>query len=420
MSPANVEPAAFSIGGKTPLRAVAPASLDEFAAALKACNEAGEAVVICGGGTMQGVGFAPARYDVALSTARLDRVLAYEHRDLTIALECGLTVERLQATLAERGQFVPLDAPLPALSTVGGLLSSGWSGPRRAAYGRPRDFVIGTTVVLADGTVAKAGGMVVKNVTGYDMSKLWCGSLGTLAALAQANFKTLPLPETARVALAPLPEGTRRRAIEHVAALELEPVAAVALSGFREAGGRDALEGRLFLMFEGSQAVVDRATRELRSALGAAGVPETTLLDGTAASSAFARLLDAYAARLGQRSLTYRSSGLPSQAVERCDDIVRAALKRDLHVETLVDALGGDAYVRVSTGLTADFEDAAKALDASLGRTSPSRTIFNAPETVRDALSMWGGVSSLDVVREIKARFDPQATLAPGRYAGRI
>jgi glycolate oxidase FAD binding subunit len=413
---ANLDPAAFALGGKTPARAVVPESLDALSGVLKTCDEAGEAVVVFGGGTLQGQGFAPARYDVALSTARLDALLEYEFRDLTVAVEGGLSVARLNAALAERGQFVPLDAPQPERSSVGGLLASGWSGPRRAAYGRPRDFVIGTTVALADGTLAKAGGMVVKNVTGYDMSKLWCGSLGTLAVLARANFKTLPLPEAVRFASAALPEGSRRRAVEHVAALDIEPVLAVALQGFREAGGRDGQDGRIFVMFEGSRAVVERATRELRSALGAAGVPETSLLDGATAKASFDRLLDAYTSRLGERSLTYRSTGLPSEALERCAHLARV---RDVHVETLVDALGGDVYVRLSTELTADFARAAQRLDASLG-TAP-RTIFNAPEALRDSLAMWGPPSpQLAAQRTVKERFDPKGTLAPGRFAGRL
>ncbi len=416
----GLDPAAFALGGKVPLRALAPASIEELAAVVKACNEAGEAVVVFGGGTLQGIGFSPARYNIAISTARLDKVLEYEFRDLTISVECGRSVERLNATLAERGQFVPLDAPSPGLSSVGGLLASGWSGPRRATFGRPRDFVIGSTVVLADGTVAKAGGMVVKNVTGYDMSKLWCGSLGTLAVLARANFKTLPLPETTRVALAALPERTRRRAVEHVAALDVEPSVAIALHGFPEAGGRDGQEGRLFLMFEGSHTLVDRATRDLRSAIGAAGVPETTLLDGTAATSAFARLLDAYGARLGERSLTYRSCGLPGEALSRCDALAHAATRHELHAESLLDILGGDAYVRVSTKLTAEFAAAVERLDASLGTSSPTYTIFNAPEMLRDGLKMWGNeMTSPATQRDIKHRFDPKATFAPGRFAGR-
>jgi glycolate oxidase FAD binding subunit len=417
----DLEPAAFALGGRVPQRALAPATLDELAAALAACDGAGEAVVIFGGGTLQGLGFPPARYDVAIATSRLDRVLAYEFRDLTISVECGLTVAGLRDALAEHGQFVPLDAPHPERGTVGGLLASGWSGPRRAAYGRPRDLVIGTSVVTADGTVTKSGGMVVKNVTGYDLSKLWCGSLGTLATIASANFKTLPLPECRRVAFAALPERTRRRAVEHIASLDIEPVVAVALQGWREAGGRDAQEGRLLLMFEGSRAVVERATRDMRSALGAAGVPETSLLDGDAADAAFDRLLDAYVARLGDRSLTYRSTGLPSDALDRCDALARAARANDLTVESIVDAAGGDVYVRASSRLTSEFPGAAERLDAWPAGVLPERTIFTAPEALRDTLAMWGASRPvLDLHRNIKRSFDPNGTMAPGRFAGRL
>ncbi len=411
---------AFALGDKKPHDVVAPNSVALLAETLRDCDARGEAVVLFGGGTLQGLGFAPARYDVAVSTTALRSVLEYEFADLTIAVEGGMTVADLEATLAAQGQFVPLDAPFASRSTVGGLLASGWYGPRRSDYGRPRDFVIGSGVVLADGTQAKAGGMVVKNVTGYDMSKLWCGSLGTLAAIVRANFKTLPLPAARRVALASLPERTRRRAIAHVMKLDLEPTVAIALRGFPEAGGHDGIDGRLFLMFEGSADTVERATRDLRSALGAAGVPETTLVDQGAAG-AFARLLDAYVTRLGDRSVTYRSVGVPSGALERCETMARLAYAHDFTCETLLDLRSGDAYARAGTPLATELTERIEALDTVLRATLPRTSVLNAPEPERDRLEMWGRTPpSLDVMRAVKLRFDPKGTLAPGRFVGRI
>lgn len=414
-------PAALTLGDLAPQEILTPASVEELAAILRDRNARGEAVVIVGGGTLQGLGHAPRRYDLALRTAGLNHVLEYEHRDLTIAVEGGVTVAQLDALLAERGQFVPLDAPQAARSTVGGVLASGWLGPRRATYGRARDLLIGTTVVLADGTIAKAGGMVVKNSTGYDLSRLYCGSLGTLAVIVRANLKTLPLPETRRVAFAALPEQTRRHAIENIMRLEVEPAAAFALDGFAgDVDGRDGVDGRLFLLFEGSRVLVERATRELRSALGAAGVPETTLVDAGAAK-AFARLVDAYTIRVGDRSATYRSRGLPSDLFARGEAIVRLARTHGLQIERIEDLRTGDVIARLSASSGSHFETPIVPFDAALHAATPRVQVLTAPESLRTKLAMWGTPpASLDIMRTLKARFDPNGTLAPGRFVGGI
>ncbi len=211
---------------------------------------------------------------------KLNRLLAHEEHDLTCSVQAGMTLAHFSQALAQHGQFVPIDAPLRSKATVGGTLAAGWLGPRRHLYGRMRDFAIGSRVVLADGTIAAAGGMVVKNVSGYDMTKLYIGSFGTLGAIAQVNFKTLPLPAARRLLVASLPEGSRSRALAHLAALPVTPAAAICAEGFgKNVEGEDGIDGRLFLLLEGSRTFIDRATREIRSALGRAGVPGTTILD---------------------------------------------------------------------------------------------------------------------------------------------
>lgn len=411
----------YAFGERAPSRVITPESVEQLAAALRDCDTKGEAVVFFGGGTLQGLGHAPARYDVAVNLRALNHVLEYEFRDLTISVEAGMTVEQFNATLAERGQFVPLDAPQAARSTVGGVLAGGWCGPRRATYGRPRDALIGTTVVLADGTIAKAGGMVVKNVTGYDMSKLYCGSLGTLGAIVRANFKTLPVPQTRRIAIARLPERTHRRAAEHIASLDVEPAAALVVQGFSDdVDGHDGIDGRIFLLFEGSQALVDRSTRELRSALGAAGVPETTLFDA-GAGMAFARLLDAYLVRLGDRSVTYRILGLPSDLLARWETVSNLSQEHELNLETLQDIRTGDLIARVSATLSGHVAERIPGFDVALHSALPRIAVLTAPESLRGSLAMWGAPPpSLETMRALKARFDPKGTLAPGRYVGGI
>jgi glycolate oxidase FAD binding subunit len=389
-----IAPAGYVLGGAEPARVVEPADATALAEALHTCALANEAVVAFGGGTLQGIGNAPARYDVALSTRRLDAVRAYDPRDLTIGVDAGITVAQLTRTLAEHAQFVPLDVPDPEHATVGGVLAAGWLGPRRATYGRPRDLLIGSTAALVDGTLASAGGMVVKNVTGYDVGKLYVGSVGTLGVLVRANFKALPKPPARRLATAELAEDSRERTIAALGALTIEPVAALAIDGF---GG----SLRIVVLFEGSEASVERATRDLRSALGRTGVAETTLLDGEQAERVFARVLAGYTEVVADRTITYREPGLPASVWERAQRV------RRLGAEVIADLRTGDVIARFAR------QHARTVL--------PRATILAGAPALRADLDAWGEPpSTLATMRALKERFDPLGVLAPGRFVGGI
>jgi glycolate dehydrogenase FAD-binding subunit len=182
--------------------------------------------------------------DIVLSARRLDRVLEHEAGDLTATVEAGIRLSTLNDRLAEDGQMLALDPP--GDSTVGACLAGNLSGPRRHRYGAPRDLVLGVTVVLGDGTVVHSGGKVVKNVAGYDLGKLFCGSRGSLGLIARASFRLHPRPEATRTVVAPAstPE---------------------AAEGLAQALHRSALvpsavdllwPGRLAVLFEGSERAV--------------------------------------------------------------------------------------------------------------------------------------------------------------------
>ena len=414
----------FAIDGRVPERILEPASEEELASQVCDATAAGFGVVPVGGGTLLGIGNPPRRYDVALSTARLDAVHVYDHRDLTIGVGAGLSVARLTATLAGHRQFVPLDAPRAAQATVGGTLAAGWLGPRRAKYGRPRDLVIGTTVALADGTLAHAGGMVVKNVSGYDVSKLYVSSLGTLGVIVRANFKALPMPAVFRLAVAPLPEGTRARAAAHVQTLDVEPSVALLVDGFRETlPFALGIDGAIVLAFEGSEAGVERATRSMRSALGSAGVPETRIVDA-AAGATFARILDAYVASIPDRSLTLRALGLPDAALARETAAREAIAPTAALLDTIVDLRNGDLIARVFVDGKLDRVAVRGTLSdalAALRERIPDATLLARGLVIDGEIDAWATLpQALDVMRALKARFDPRGTLAPGRFLGGI
>jgi len=402
-------------------RIITPDDAAGAAATLAACARDGFAVVAVGGSTLQSLGNAPRRCDVALHTSRLRGIRDYDPRDMTAGIEAGTTLAEVARVLGEHGQWIPFDAPLPARATVGGTLAAGWAGPRRAAYGRLRDLLIGSTIALADGTLARAGGMVVKNVTGYDMSKLYVGSLGTLGLIVRANFKALPQPAAQRLAVAPLADDVRERAIAAIGGLTVEPTAALIVDGFPRVARWPGAALRLVLLFEGSEAVVERGTRDARSALGKAGVAETLLHDGAGAQRGFTELIDAYVDAAGERTLTYRTTGLPSTAWARTRAGEGLARAGGLHAESIADLRTGDAILRFSTRTVAAFAAKLPAFDADVRRAFDHATVLAGGAALRASIDAWGAEpATIATMRAIKKHFDPAGILAPGRYVGAI
>jgi glycolate oxidase FAD binding subunit len=412
----------FALGIRLPARVEEPADGQRVAALLASAAEAGSGVVAFGGSTLQSIGNVPRRYDVAISLRRLDRVLQYDSRDLTVGLEAGITLESVARTLAQARQFIPFDAPLPRRATIGGTLAAGWAGPRRATHGHLRDLLIGSTVALTDGSLASAGGMVVKNVTGYDMSKLYVGSLGTLGIIVRANFKALPQPAAQRLAIAPLGDDVRARALAALAQLRIEPTAALIVDGFFERTPRVHEEdARLVVVFEGSEAVIDRATRDLRSVLGKSGVAETLLFDDGAAAAVLQDTIDAYIEPLDDRSITYRSLGLASTVCERVLTARAIALSFEARYDFIADVRTGDAIVRIAGPSALRTAESLIEIDAQLRGALPELTVLAGDPRLRAQVDAWGAVpSTLPTLRAIKERFDPSATLAPGRFVGGI
>jgi len=198
--PAPLDPARYVIAGDEPLSVRRPATREEVAEILRGAARDGLGVVPWGGGVSLARERAPERYDVALDLSALDRVVEYRPEDMTVTAECGVTLGTLREALAVHGQELPLEGARAALATFGGLLAANASGPRRLRFGAPRDRILGAHFALADGTLACSGGRVVKNVAGYALHRLLCGSRGGLAVLLEASLKLAPAPAR-RVAL---------------------------------------------------------------------------------------------------------------------------------------------------------------------------------------------------------------------------
>ncbi len=190
-----VDPSRYGATGRAPRVALRPATREEVAEAVRAAARDGLTVIPFGGSPESSFLAELPPYDLALDLSALDRVVEYEPEDLTITAECGVTLASLHATLAARGQELPLESPGGGRTTLGGALAANASGPRRLRFGAPRDRVLGAHFVIGDGTPARSGGKVVKNVAGYAIHRLLCGSRGALAILIEASLKLAPRPE---------------------------------------------------------------------------------------------------------------------------------------------------------------------------------------------------------------------------------
>ncbi|MDQ6660866.1 MAG: FAD-binding oxidoreductase, partial [Chloroflexota bacterium] len=187
-----------TVAGVRPQIVVEPGNEEEVSAVLAFADQEGLKVLVRGGGTQLGIGFPPRGGDILLSTLRLNQLVEHAPHDMTATVQAGLRLSDLQATLANTRQWLALDPAPGSAATIGGIMATNASGPRRLHYGGVRDQIIGIRVVLPDGTIAKGGGKVVKNVAGYDLSKLFTGSLGTLGVIVAATFRLYPIATASR------------------------------------------------------------------------------------------------------------------------------------------------------------------------------------------------------------------------------
>lgn len=390
--------AADAVQGLTPRTVYAPASLQEAGEVLASLSRAQQACVFVGGGTQLGLGAPPRRLDAVVRTERLARIVEYAPSDQVVTVEAGVTLGTLQAALAKERQRLSLDAPWPERATLGGILATNSFGPLRARYGAVRDLILGVTLVRSDGVLAKGGGKVVKNVAGFDLPKLACGSLGTLGLIAQATLRVHPLPERSEARLA---RGLGAEAVpglvDAVRAAQLEPAALLAT---RAAPGR----WDVALRFEGFAAGLAQQLARLGEL--------------TAVEPCTDAPFEAHRAAREGAGLRLKLAALPTQLPQ-----VEAALAGLLPLlpgaqlawyPTL--GLGFLSAPAPAASVAAALAAARSAMQALRG----TLTLETAPDAVRGQLEAWSAPPSLALQQAVKARFDPEGLLAPGRFVGGI
>ncbi len=397
-----------------------PESAAEAARLLAACGAAGRAVLPRGGGTKTLFGRPPVRADVVLETRALAGIVEHEPADMVCTVRAGTPFAELQRVLSEQGQRVPLDPP-HAAATVGGVVATASAGPRRARFGAPRDLLLGIEVALADGGVARGGGRVVKNVTGYDLMKLHAGALGTLGLVTEVSLRLRPLArdEAGASAIFTTPDAALR-ALDRLRSAPIELAYATAL-------GPDpsrflplpAGPWCVVAAFDGPARARQRAELVVREACGAPGASDVTALgssDVTALDRALAQVGDAL------------STGKPAAARGRVavlptawSSAVAATSKGhdgDLFWEARAGAHG---IVHVSAPNDGALAAACRAVRTGVGACAGLVTWELLPREVAARVDPWPDArDALPLLRAIKAQLDPGSVLNPGRFIGGI
>ncbi len=404
----GIEPAAMAI----------PETVDEVSLILAHAQEHGLSVVPMGGGTALHLGNRPRGVDLLLSLRGLRDGFDHSASDLVATLPAGITVGEANARLESNGQYLPLDPPMVDDATVGGALAANSIGPRVQCNGMPRGWVLGMTVVHSDGSVTKPGGKVVKNVTGYDLGRVYVGSLGTLGIIVDATLKIQPLPQTVTTLGFALPnmDGVMRTA-EGILEAGLNPLAISALNMQAVAGlGLELTPSCLLVEFGGGEAAVSRRVSEARKIAGKRGADRGVSLRGKRGRDAWRRVADLP----GEWDIVFRAS-LPPASVGPYVDALAEALAR-VGVGGSVLAYVGRGMVYAGTEATTTRETLVGLFEelVGLGTSMGGHTIlWKALPDLKEGLDVWGPKpDSFDIMRRLKHEFDRSGTLNPGRFVG--
>ncbi len=398
----------YTVHGVVPAQVALPQSGADVSAILLYAAQQGWRVVALGGGTHQLIGAPPTGVDLVVVTTALNGVLQHEPNDLTISVEAGMTMGALRTYLAQHGQMLPVDPALPDQTTIGGMIATAADGPRRANYGILRDMMIGIGVVEVNGQPSRAGGMVVKNVSGFDMMKLYHGSFGTLAVIVSANFKLIPIPPVTATVIATFAQAAQAMAyVTDVMESQLTPVTCELLDAtlLQQIGVTGAWG--VALACEGPHAAVDRHVTDLAQRTPIHGGASTVFHNETH-TQCWQIIADASAvANLNDGELVIRWATLPAFVGEVVDRIADLGQSLGGNPQIHARASIGVGYVRL-TGLDAHAQNQ--------WCTALPEAVWVATQA-SDLVSYWQApVGGREVMVRIRDEFDPHRRFNPGRF----
>ena len=420
---------AYLIDGLQPETALFPEDIRDLSVVMTYVSGQGLAVAPWGGGVRMTLGNPIRRLDAVVDLSRMQGVVAHNPGDLTLTVESGIPVEELQAVLAEHGQFLPLDPPIPHRATIGGTLASGAAGPLKAQYGNLRDLVIGMKIVQADGTVAKSGGEVVKNVSGYDMARLHVGGLGTLGVIAEVSFKLTPLPRGETTLVASF--DTQKRCLNAGLGVFSSHVVPYALTAFdgpvnaRSCALDDDGANFLAIRLGGRPLTLERQLKDCSEICRENGARMVEALDHTQASVLWRKLADFGWDDATTPLIAGRATLLPTEI----DSLLGALEQQGDGSPAKPAVVAHPGYGSVMLNWFAEGEGVCD--DTAAGIVAHAReavhdaggrmVIERCPASVKSSFDVWDDVGdSLATMRRFKEQYDPKAILNPGRFAGGI
>ena len=434
--------AGYEVDGMRPAAAIFAKSAEEIADLLKFAAAEKLSVVPCGARTKLGIGMPPGRYDIALDLSRMNRVLAYDPRDLTLGVEPGMKFPTLAITLAAEKQFLPLNPPFMSRATVGGILATDSASPLRHLYGGPRDFVLGLEFVTGDGAIAKSGGRVVKNVSGYDLHKLLIGSLGTLAVITRANFKTFPMPPEQVVFVVTFDDAAA--ALQFCASLGRSPLGALQVDVISpdtaqifsaHSDAEIALPEKRWCVVvsaAGNARVVERNRREVPAMATHAKAGGLVALGDTVQSMKVAAALlgrvrefPALALNTNAAATIFRIAALPSTMTAVAQRLSELTVEHAIPAALVLRPQGLIYFAILPASSDAmAFAKLAKFSEVVFRATDElgaKAQIEFAPTELKRAVNVWGAArADFELMRRVKKVFDGGNVLSPGRFAGTI
>ena len=392
-----------SVCGVVPAVVVSPEDIDGVSETLRWAHGRRLAVVPAGASTKLEWGSVPPRIDLLLSTRRLDAVLEHRHGDLTATVQAGASLRQVNNRLRRQDQWLPLDAAYPDCATIGGIVATNDAGPRRHRYGAPRDLILGVTFARADGEVASAGGIVVKNVAGYDLSKLLTGSLGSLGVILEATFKLTPAPPTSRTVVASdLESSMVGRAVSAITASQLTPSAL-------------EVQGPPFSLLARFETVQDASERQAEETVGLwrRGGAEPQVFTGAAEVERWKAHHDMLWCRAGD---VFRVGLLPTDVPDLLCRFEALLGRHGLDGYLAGRAGTGVLYTRVGTDPAAS-KLVVETLRSVLTPRGGHVVLLRGSPELRATVSAWGPLGDAAWVMDaVKRQFDPNAILSPGRW----
>ncbi len=428
---------AYALDGKRPKVIVSPRTMDEVSKIISYANQQRLAVIPMGNGTKIGMGGIPKKMDIVLLTRRLSRITDCDIDNLTFSAESGITLNEVQKHLAKegRGYFLPLDPSFTDKATLGGIVATNSSGPKRLLYGTARDLIIGMKTVFPNGDIVVSGGKTVKNVSGYDMCKLLIGSFGTLGIICEVTFKILPLPEKEATLLVPfktlveadgfVQEVTRSQLIP--ASVEMLNATAVTKMKYRV-----SLPGEgkyvVAIGLEGVAESVERQVLEM-SALGKKhGALETAPLD-SGKNNAFWNAFRDFSKGLAKGYpglITLKSNFLISKCGKVIESYEKISKSMGMDCAFICHSGNGILYSYVMAdengrSKTETLVKLIKKLTSEAVKNEGNLVVESSPFSIRKKVDVWGkSRSDHQVMRRIKKQVDPSGVLNPGRFLGGI